>query len=130
MCFSIKLNSFAYEIANIIIALLCMVRYLLFVNILHLAKRYSTVFLCWPSSLHLLHLASPLEAFHDFVSTIFSNIVITEQSFLVVEICLSRKLQLSTCFRNILLCICFSRYSSFRLCSTHFFKPCLYCSSL
>ena len=68
MSFSTKLNSFAREIANIINAV--MLGQIL-------AKRCPTVSLCWPHSLHLLHLASPLEAFHDFVSTICSSIVIT-----------------------------------------------------
>ena len=72
MSFSTKLNSFAHEIANVINALLCLVRYSLFPNTLHPAKRCSTVSLCRPNSLHLIHLASPLEAFHDFVSTIFA----------------------------------------------------------
>ena len=120
--FSTKLNSFAYEIANIVNALLCLVRYPLFANTLHPAKRCSIVSLCWPHSLHLLHLASPLEAFHDFVSTICSSIVITEAVFLSVRFCLSHKLQLSPCFRNISLCVCLSRYSSLRFCSTLFFN--------
>ena len=111
-----------HEIANIINALLCLVRYSLFANTLHPAKRCSTVSLCWPHSLHLLHLANPLEAFHDFVSTICSSIVITEAVFLGVRFCLSHKLQLSSCFRNISLCICLSRYSSLRFCSTLFFN--------
>ena len=98
MSFSTKLNSFTHEIANIINALLCLVRYLLFANTLHPAKRCSTVSLCWPHSLHLLHLASPLEAFYDFDSTICSSIVITEAVFLGVTFCLSHKLQLSSCF--------------------------------
>ena len=76
-----------------------------------LVKRCSIVSLCWPHSLHSLHLASPVAAFHDFVSTICSSIVITEAVFLGVRFCLSHKLQLSSCFRNILLCICLSRYS-------------------
>ena len=83
--FSTKLNSFAYEIANIVNALLCLVRYPLFANTLHPAKRCSIASLGWPHSLHLLHLASPLEAFHDFVSTICSSIVIIEQSFSVLD---------------------------------------------
>ena len=85
MSFSTKLDFFAHEIANIISALLCLVRYLLFANTLHPAKRYFTVFLCWPHSLHLLHSASPLETFHDFVSTICSSIFITEAVFLVLD---------------------------------------------
>ena len=70
--------------------------------------------------MHLLHLARLLEAFHDFVSTICSSIVITEAVFLGVRFCFSHELQLSLCFGNILLYICFSRYSSFRFSSTPF----------
>ena len=65
--------------------LLCLVRYSLFANTLHRAKRCSTVSLCWSHSLHLLHSASPLEAFHDFASTICSSIDITEAAFLGVR---------------------------------------------
>ena len=98
MSFSTKLNSFAHEIANIINALLCLVRYSLFTNTLHPANICSTVSLCWPHSLHLLHLTSPLEAFHAFVSAICSSIIITEVVFLGVRFCLSHELQLSSCF--------------------------------
>ena len=70
--------------------------------------------------MHLLHLARLLEAFHDFVSTICSSVVITEAVFLGVRFCFSHELQLSLCFQNILLYICFSRYSSFRFSSTPF----------
>ena len=61
MSFSTKLNSFAHEIANIINAVLCLVRYSLFASTFHPAKRCSSVSLCWLHSLHLLHLTSPLE---------------------------------------------------------------------
>ena len=121
MSFSTKLNSFAHEITNIINALLCLVRYSLFAYTLRPAKRCSTISLCWPHSLHLLHSTSSLEAFHDFVSTICSNKVITEAVFLGIRFCLSHELQLSSCLRNISLCICFPRYSSFRFSSTPFF---------
>ena len=121
MSFSTKLNSLAHEIANIINPLLCLARYLLFANTLHPAKRCSPV-LFVGHSLHLLHLARPLEAFHDFVSTICSSIVITEAVFFGVRFYLSHKLQLSPCFRNVLLCICLSRYSSLRFCSTLLFN--------
>ena len=57
-----------------------------------------------------------------FVSTIFSSIVITEAVSLSVRFCLSHKLQILYFFRNISLCICFSRYSSFRFSSTPFFN--------
>ena len=102
MSFSTKLNSFADEIANIINALLCLVRYSLFANTLYPAKRCSTFSVYWPHSLHLLHLASLLEAFRDFVSTICSSKVITDEVFLGVRFCPNHKLQLSSCFRNIL----------------------------
>ena len=72
---------------------------LLFANTLHPAERCFTASLCWPHSLHLLHSASPLEAFHDFFRTICSSKVITEEVFLGVGFCLSQKLQLSSCFR-------------------------------
>ena len=118
MFFSTKLNSFVHEIANIINALLCLDRYLLlFGKTLHPAKRCSTVSFYWPHSLHLLHSANPLEDFHVFVSTICSSIATTEAIFLGVRFCFSYKLQLSSCFRNIWICICFSRYSSFRFSS-------------
>ena len=58
--FSINLNFFVHDIANIINALLCRVKYSLFANTLHLAKSCSTVSFCWPHSLHLLHSTSPL----------------------------------------------------------------------
>ena len=61
-------------------------------------------------------------AFTNFVSTICSSIVITEAVFLGVRFFLSHKLQLSSCFRNITLCICLSRYSSLCFCSTLFFN--------
>ena len=64
MSFSTKLNSFAHETTNVINAFLCQVRYSLFTNILHSSKRCSTVSLCWPHNLHLLHWANPLEGFH------------------------------------------------------------------
>ena len=100
MSFSTKLNSFAHEIANFINAVLYLVRYSLFANTLHPAKRCSTVSFSWPHSLHLLHSASPLEVFHAFVSTGYSSIIITEEVFLGVKFFLSHKLQLSSCFRN------------------------------
>ena len=95
MSFSTKLNSFAHEIANFINAVLYLVRYSLFANTLHPAKRCSTVSFSWPHSLHLLHSASPHENFHAFVSTGCSSII-----FLGVKFFLSHKLQLSSCFRN------------------------------
>ena len=122
MFFFIKLNCFSHEITNIINALLCLVRYLLFANTLYPDKRCFTVSFCWPHSLHLLHLVSPPEAFHDFVSTIYPTKIITEAFFIGVKLFLSHKLQLLSCFRNISLCICFSRYSSFRFSSTPFFN--------
>ena len=73
MSFSTELNSFAHEIANVISTLLCLVRYLLFANTLHPVKRYSAVSFCWPHSLHLQHLANPLEIFHDFLSTFWKK---------------------------------------------------------
>ena len=87
--------------------------YSLFANTLHPAIKCSTVSFCWPYSMHLLHSASTLEAFHDLLSTICSRIFFTEAVFLGVRFFLSHKLQLSSCFRDMLLCICFSRYSSF-----------------
>ena len=50
---SINFCCFAQATARIISALLCMVRYLLFSNLMHQATRYSTVSKCW---LHILHL--------------------------------------------------------------------------
>ena len=47
-----------------------------------LSQKMFHCFLCWSHGLHLLHSASSLEAFHDFVSTICSSIVIT---FLVLH---------------------------------------------
>ena len=117
-----KLNSFACDIVNIINAQLCLVRYLPFANTLHPAKICSTVSFCWSHSLHLLHLAAPLEAFHAFVLTISSSIVITEAFFFGVRFCFCQKLQLSSCFKNILLSNCFSRYWSCCFSSTPFFN--------
>ena len=122
MFLSTKLNSFAHKIANIIKVLLCLVRYSLFANNLHPAKTCSTIFVCWAHRLHLLHSASPLEPLYNFVRTICSSIVSTEAVFLDVRFCFSHTLLLSSCFRNILFFIYFSRYSSFRLCSTPFFN--------
>ena len=82
---------------------------------------YSTFSFCLPHSLHLLHSASLLDVFNDFVSTICSSIVITEAVFLGLKFCLSHKLQLSSCFRNIVLCIHFPRYYSPRFFSAFFF---------
>ena len=61
--------------------MLYLVRYSLFANTLHPAKRCSTVSFSWPHSLHLLHSASPHENFHAFVSTGCSSIIFLGVNF-------------------------------------------------
>ena len=117
--FSTKLNSFTHEVVNIISVVLCLVRHSVFANTLHPAKRCSIPFV--GHSLHLLH-SSLLEGSHAFVSTICSSIVITMTVFLGVRFCLSHKLQLSSCFRNISLCIFFLQVSFFPFPLTSFFN--------
>ena len=79
------------------------------------------LFLLLATQSALLH-SSLLEGSHAFVSTICSSIVITMTVFLGVRFCLSHKLQLSSCFRNISLCIFFLQVSFFPFPLTSFFN--------
>ena len=84
-----------------------------------LSQKMFHCFLCWSHGLHLLHSASSLEAFHDFVSTICSSIVIT---FLVLHFISTINYK----FHPVLEISCFTffffKYSSFCFSSVHFFN--------
>ena len=72
---------FAQATARIISARLCLVRYSLFVSLVHPPTRCSTVSECWVHILQLPSSVSPFASFHDLVSTTCSNIVIIASVF-------------------------------------------------
>ena len=115
---------FTYATARIISALFCMVRYSLFVSLVHPSSRFSTVSECWVHILQLPSSVSLLASFHDLISTICSNIVIIAAVFSGLRFWDNHPWHSCSCQFKIynLLCCSFVLHSSILWFFTHFFN--------